>query len=112
MRKWLEQYYERNDERFMRVIRDTGDAEKYLSDLYRHRITISIVFLVFAVVWILLMIIASSSNDSAIFLGMLLILLMNLVVIDSQIKMIQIVNFMKSNRELGKGTVADQGEQN
>ena len=47
MLKWLENYYKREDERFMRVIRDLDYAEKRLSDLFEIRMKISIAFIVF-----------------------------------------------------------------
>jgi hypothetical protein len=112
MFRWLERYYERNDEKFMRIIRDSSHAEKYLAELYRQRITISIALFGFFVVWVLLMIILSSTDNAGAFLGMLLVLLINLLAIDSQIKMLQMINFMRSNLKLEDETSDGQGKHN
>ncbi len=108
MLKWLEHYHKRNDEKFMRIIQDSDNAEKYLSDLYRHRITLSIAFLAFSLVWILLRAILSPSDSSGTFLGILVIMLINYMAIDSQIKMIQMINFMKSTVKFEKETLTKQ----
>ncbi len=108
MLKWLENYYKRNDEKFLRVIQDSDNAEKYLSELYGHRIVISILLLVFFVISILLTFTFSPRDDLGIILGALALMLMNYMTIDSQIKMIQMIKFIKSTIKTEEETRYEQ----
>ncbi len=96
MLKWLESYFEKDDEKFMQIIRDSGRAEKHLSDLYQSRITISILFLAIVLIWVLLTIIFSPSNDSGTILGSATTVMVLGLAIDSRIKMIRMINYIKS----------------
>ena len=107
MLNWLDNYYKREDGKFIRIIQDADYSEKYLSDLYQGRKTISIALLVVAVFMILLTIVFSLHAGIFFGLGLLLFLYM---AIDVQIKMILLVNYIKSTLNLNNGTNLEQNE--
>ena len=109
MLNWLENYYKREDGKFMRIIRDADYSEKYLSDLYQGRKNI-FVFVVLALSMFLLTTAFSVNNDTGIYLSTLALLLLLYITIDVQIKMILLINYIKSTFKFNDSTNPNQNE--
>jgi hypothetical protein len=109
MLNWLENYYKREDGKFMRIIQDADYSEKYLSDLYQGRKNIS-VFLVLALFLFLLTIAFSINNDPGIYLSVLALLFFLYMTIDVQIKMILLINYIKSTFKFNNSINPNQNE--
>ncbi len=110
MLKRLENYYKREDDKFVQIIRDSDYAKKHLSNLYQGRKTISIVFLVVALFMILFSVFFSPSGDTGFFLWLLTLILLLFMAVDVQIKMILMINYIKSTFNSNNGTTPEQSK--
>ncbi len=110
MIKWIENYYKREDGRFMRIVQDTDYAEKHLADLYRARKTISIAGPLWILFMFLVTVVLPSNSDSGLFFGSVTMGLFLYTAIDMQIKMILMINYIKSTFKLENSTSHKQSE--
>ena len=108
MIKWLENYYKREDEKYLHIIQNSDNIEKHLSTLYRNRVIASSISLLIFLTWILSIFFMPSSGTEAGSGLVTIILLASLNAgIEFQIKIFQLSKFITSALESKKEPSSD-----